>query len=111
MDGGMGLSGGGCGALSGALMALGLKYALNPKNTEPDKLRNIYRAMDSEFFRMAKFLVNDFINEFEFFECSKITATKFKDWVEFSEFRNNPSCDTLNRFLVEKTIEIINFKE
>ncbi len=111
LDGGVGLSGGGCGALLGALMALGLKYALDPKNTEPDKLRNIYRAMDSEFFRMAKFLVNSFIKEFEYLECSRITAVNFKDWAGFSEFRNNSSCVTLNKFLVKKTIEVINFKE
>ena len=111
LDGGMGLSGGGCGALSGALMALGLKYALDPKNTEPDKLRNIYRAMDSEFFRMSIILVSSFIKEFEYFECSRITAIKFKDWAEFSEFRNNSPCDTLNNFLVKKTVEIINFKD
>jgi len=111
LDGGIGLSGGGCGALSGALMALGLRYALDPKNTEPDKLRNIYKAMDSEFFTMAKILVKNFIKEFEYFECSRITGKKFKDWDEFSEFRNNASCDALNKFLVEKTIEIINIKE
>jgi len=111
LDGGIGLAGGGCGALSGALMALGLRYALDPKNTEPDKLRNIYKAMDSEFFTMAKNLVSQFIKEFEYFECSRITGVKFKDWNEFSEFRNNSSCDALNKFLVEKTIEIINLKE
>ncbi|MEA2007803.1 MAG: C-GCAxxG-C-C family protein [Chloroflexota bacterium] len=111
LDGGMGLSGGGCGALSGALMALGLKYALDPKETEPDKLRNIYRAMDSEFFRMAKLLVSSFIKKFEYLECSRITAAKFKNWAEFSEFRNNSSCDILNKFLVKKTIEVINFEE
>jgi len=111
LDGGIGLSGGGCGALSGALMALGLRYALDPKNTEPDKLRNIYKSMDSEFFTMAKILVSQFIKEFEYFECSRITGVKFKDWNEFSEFRNNSSCDALNKFLVEKTIEIINLRE
>ena len=79
LDGGIGLSGGGCGALSGALMALGLKYALHPKNTEPDKLKNIYRAMDSGFFKMAKILVSKFIKEFEYLECKRITNTKFKN--------------------------------
>lgn len=107
LDGGMGLSGGGCGALSGALMALGLKYALHPKKTEPHKLKNIYRAMDSEFFRMAIILVKGFINEFDALECSRITGTKFKNWNEFSEFRKTSSCDKLNEFLVKKTIEII----
>lgn len=111
LDGGTGLSGGGCGALSGALMSLGLKYALDPINTEPEKLKNIYKAMDSEFFSMAKILVKNFIKEFEYFECSRITGKNFKDWDEFSEFRNNASCDTLNNFLLKKTIEIINIKE
>ena len=108
LDGGMGLSGGGCGALSGALMALGLKYALHPKKTEPHKLKNIYRAMDSEFFRMAIILVKAFIKEFDALECSRITGKNFKNWSEFSEFRNTLSCDALNQFLVEKTIKIIN---
>ena len=89
-------------------MALGLKYALDPTHTEPNRLRNIYRAMDSEFFRMAKILVNHFIKEFDCFECSRITGTKFKDWTAFSEFRNSSACGTLNKFLVEKTVEIIN---
>ena len=111
LDGGIGLTGGGCGALSGALMALGLKYALDPQKTEPKKLKNIYRSMDSEFFSMAKILVKNFIKEFEYFECSRITGTKFKDWAQFSQFRNSPSCDKLNNFLVKKTVEIINFKK
>ena len=108
LDGGIGLSGGGCGALSGALMALGLKYALDPQKTDPKKLTNIYKAMDSEFFRMAIILVKAFIKEFDAFECSRISGTEFENWDEFSEFRNTSSCDALNQFLVEKTVEIIN---
>ena len=83
-------------------MSLGLKYALDPKNTEPDKLKNIYKVMDSEFFSMAKILVKNFIKEFEYFECSRITGKNLKGWDEFSEFRNNVSCDTLNNFLLKK---------
>jgi len=111
LDGGIGLSGGGCGALSGALMALGLKYALDTKNTDPDKLKNIYKAMDSEFFSMARILVNHFIKEFKYLECKKIAGKSFEDWDEFSEFRNNSSCDKLNNFLVKETLEINDFKE
>jgi C_GCAxxG_C_C family probable redox protein len=107
LDGGIGLSGGGCGALSGALMALGLKYALDPRKTDPKQLRNIYRSMDSEFFSKAKILVNRFIKTFEYLECSRITGMKFQDWDDFSQFRNTSSCDALNRFLVEETIKII----
>ena len=107
LDGGMGLSGGGCGALSGALMALGLKFALHPKNIESDKLKNIYRAMDSEFFKMAKILVSKFIKEFEYLECNRITATKFRNWDEFSEYRRTSFCDKLNEFLVKEAVEII----
>ncbi len=108
LDGGIGLSGGGCGALSGALMALGLKYALDTQNTDPAKLKNIYRAMDSEFFSKARILVSKFIKEFECFECSRITGKDFENWDVFSEFRNSSSCDKLNQFLVEETLEIIN---
>ncbi len=111
LDGGIGLSGGGCGALSGALMALGLKYALDPKESEPNKLRNIYRSMDSEFFKMARILVSKFIKEFDGFECSRLTGTTFEDWTAFNEFRSNASCDALNKFLIEETVEIINLKE
>ena len=111
LDGGIGLSGGGCGALSGALMALGLKYALDPKETDPKKLSNIYKAMDSEFFRKAIILVKAFIKKFSAIECSRITGKNFQNWDEFSEYRNTSACDALNRFLVEKTVEIINTTE
>jgi C_GCAxxG_C_C family probable redox protein len=107
LDGGIGLSGGGCGALSGALMALGLKYALDPKKTDPKQLRNIYRSMDSEFFSKAKILVSRFIKTFGYFECSRLTGKKFQGWDDFSAFRNTSSCDTLNRFLLEETVKII----
>ena len=107
-DGGIGLSGGGCGALSGALMALGLKFALDPKKTDPKKLTNIYKAMDSEFFRKAVLLVKAFVKEFGAFECDRLTGRKFQNWEEFSAFRNTSACDRLNRFLIEKTVEIIN---
>jgi len=110
LDGGLGLSGGGCGALSGALMALGLQYALDTQKTKPDKLSNIYRSMDSEFFRKAKILVGAFIHEFEYFECSRISDRKFNNWSEFSNFRSTDSCDALHQFLVHKTVEIIYLK-
>ncbi len=107
LDGGIGLSGGGCGALSGALMALGLKYALDPKKTDPKQLRNIYRSMDSEFFSKAKILVSRFIKTFGYFECSRLTGKKFQDWDDFSEFRSTSACDALNRFLMEETVKIM----
>lgn len=111
LDGGIGLSGGGCGALSGALMALGLRYALDAKKTDPKQLRNIYRSMDSVFFSKARILVSCFIKTFDYFECSRLTGKKFQDWDEFSEFRNTSSCDALNRFLVEETVKIIEDSE
>ncbi len=111
LDGGIGLTGGGCGALSGALMALGLKYALNPKNTDPNKLKNIYRAMDSEFFRKAKLLVNDFIQRFEYLECTRLTGVQFENWSDFCDFRNQENCAAINDFLVSKTVEIINLEK
>ena len=111
LDGGIGLSGGGCGALSGALMALGLKYALDPKKTDPKQLRNIYRSMDSEFFSKARILVSRFIKTFGYFECSRLTGMEFQGWDDFSEFRNTSSCDALNQFLVEETVKIIQDSE
>ena len=111
LDGGIGLSGGGCGALSGALMALGLKYALDPKKTDPKQLRNIYRSMDSEFFSKARILVSRFIKRFGYFECSRLTGKEFQGWDDFSEFRNSSSCDGLNQFLVEETVRIIQDSE
>ncbi len=107
LDGGIGLSGGGCGALSGALMALGLQYALDPKKTDPKQLRNIYRSMDSVFFSKAKTLVNRFIKKFGYLECSRLTGKKFQDWDDFSDFRNSSSCDDINHFLIEETVAIL----
>ncbi len=111
LDGGIGLSGGGCGALSGALMALGLKYALDPGQTDPKQLRNIYRSMDSVFFSQSKKLVSRFIKNFEYFECSRLTGQSFQDWNAFCQFRSSSSCDAINQFLVEETVKIIQGSE
>jgi len=107
LDGGIGLSGGGCGALSGALMALGLRFALDPKKTDPRQLRNIYRSMDSEFFRKAKILVSRFIKTFGYLECSRLTGNHFQDWDDFCAFRKTSACDALHRFVVEETVNIM----
>ncbi len=66
---------------------------------------------DAEFFRKAIILADGFLKEFGVLECSRLTDRKFKDWDEFSEFRNSASCDMLNKFLTEKTIEIIGFEQ
>ncbi len=88
-------------------MALGLRYAQDPKKTDPKQLRNIYRSMDSVFFNKAKILVNRFIKNFGYLECAKLTGKKFRDWNDFSDFRNSSSCDDINRFLIEETIALI----
>jgi len=84
---------------------------LDTKNTDTAALRNIYKALDAEFFRKAAMLANGFIKKFQYVECSRLTSRNFKDWNEFSEFRNCNSCDVLDEFLVNKTIEIIGLKE
>jgi C_GCAxxG_C_C family probable redox protein len=107
LDGGVGLTGGGCGALSGALMALGLKYALDPSKTDPEKLKNIYRAMDSLFFHKAKKLVSRFLSRFGYMECSRLTGRTFENWEEFCAFRETSACDAIHAFLIEESVAII----
>ncbi len=52
---------------------------------------------DAEFFRQAILLANGFIKEFGALECSRLSGRKFKDWDEFSGFRNSAACDGLNK--------------
>jgi|GEM_PF-927949 len=107
LDGGIGLNGGGCGALAGGIMALGLAFALDTNQFDPTQLRNVFRSLDAEFFRKAIQLTDGFINQFQFLECSSLTGKNFADWGEFKAYRNTNACDQINAYVVGRTIQII----
>jgi len=107
LDGGIGLNGGGCGALAGGIMALGLAFALDTNQLDPAQLRNVFRSMDAVFFRQAAQLTNGFIDQFQFLECSRLTGKNFADWEEFRIHRSTNACDQINTFVSETAIQII----
>lgn len=107
LDGGIGLNGGGCGALAGGIMALGLAFALDTSQLDPTQLRNVFRSMDAMFFRKASQLTNGFIDQFQFLECSRLTGKNFADWEEFRTHRSSNACDQINTFVSDTTIQII----
>ncbi len=107
LDGGIGLTGGGCGALAGALMTLGLAFALDPAETDPKELRNVYRSMDSQFFRMAKELMRAFLKAFGALECRRLSGTRFSNYADFTHHRQSGACAPVHDFILAQTRQII----
>ncbi len=98
LSGGIGLSGGGCAALSAAIMILGFRYR---KEVSNNRKSNFLRITDSLFTKKTNKMIDSFIEEFGSLECSKLTSNSFDSIKEFNNFRSNNNCDLINQFLIE----------
>ncbi len=87
LDGGIGLSGGLCGALAGALMLIGGRYGADPREslfrgTLVPTLKghvNMYRRLDRpELWSLGGPLARGFRKEFGSMECREITGRTFE---------------------------------
>jgi len=99
LSGGIGLSGGGCAALSAGIMLLGLK--LGNKDLEDGKKRNPLRYSPPKFVKYANKLIKLFKGKFGSLECRDITNTIFKDIENFNEYRSQDHCNEINKFIIE----------
>lgn len=99
LSGGIGLSGGGCSALSAAIMLLGLKYG--NKDLEYGKRRNPLRWSPPKFMKSANNLITLFKEKFGSLECRDITNTTFKNIENFNEYRSQGHCNEINKFLID----------
>ncbi|MBC2714006.1 MAG: C_GCAxxG_C_C family protein [Desulfobacteraceae bacterium] len=118
-DGGVGLSGGVCGALVGAVTGINLLLGLSVRNMSYWKIvkgfgiGHVNLLVDRPFgtrepFQAGKRVVKKFKEIAGSFECEVITEKKFSGWDDFQEFIKGASrCRKLMDFAVEEASGII----
>ncbi|MHA2019494.1 MAG: C-GCAxxG-C-C family protein [Promethearchaeota archaeon] len=123
LDGGVGLQGGACGAMAGAVMAISLHLGKNFRKSgtlsnwkdflqSPKKLSK-QKSFD-DFFSVGGKLMDSFLELTPSFECKEICNTTFNSWKEFQQFGTSDSskvCHELIDFAANKAIELINKKD
>ena len=98
LSGGIGLSGGGCAALSAGIMLLGLKYG--NEDLEIGKKRSPLRWSPPKFVKYANKIIKLFKEKFGSLECRDITNTTFKDIENFNEYRSQGHCGEINKLII-----------
>ncbi|MEA1876523.1 MAG: C-GCAxxG-C-C family protein [Bacteroidota bacterium] len=102
-DGGIGLSGGGCGALIGGLIALGLRFGYEHSKQTAFKRSDIFRTIPRHYSKVANQLIDQFKAKYGALECVGITGEKIDGFESFLEQREN--CQSLIEWVAEKASE------
>jgi hypothetical protein len=109
-DGGIGLQGGACGALAGAIMGVNLLIGMNVRDMNYSEIlktfavghKNLLKdkpVEKPEPFSVGKEIVNNFKKEAGAIECQSITGKKFSSWSDFQEFiSSSEKCSGLIEF-------------
>lgn len=118
-DGGIGLSGGLCGALAGALLPLGMVWGIDPKEegiagTLRAFLRghvNLYTGRGrKELWAAANPLVREFRREFGSLECRELTSRSFAGGEELATFvPSSPRCAEIKEWCRDRVVEILGY--
>jgi hypothetical protein len=116
-DGGIGLSGGLCGALAGALMPLGIIWGIDPKyegfvgTLEPlarGMINQLLKREEPELWSQAGHLMSDFKREFASLECRDIVGRSFANGSELAEhMAGAPVCARIKDWCRERTTALI----
>jgi C_GCAxxG_C_C family probable redox protein len=102
-DGGIGLSGGGCGALAGGLIAIGLQFGYVHSKEDAFKMRDMFRTIPRKFAKISNKFIDQFEEKYGSLECEGIAQGKFKGFDDFLKQREE--CQPLIDWVVEKIIE------
>ncbi len=121
LDGGIGLSGGLCGALAGALLPLGLLWGIEPKEegiaaTVQAFVRghvNLYAGRgERELWAVAHPLLREFRSRFGSLECGELTGRTFAGGEELEAFVSSSSrCAEIKEWCRDMVIEIVRREE
>jgi len=116
LDGGMGLSGGLCGALAAALGCLGLVLGNDPERGVLGNLAFFTRGhyhlylgkeADEQWSRGSR-LVEDFREEFGSLECAALTGREFSSGNELVQYlENSATCDRIRQWCADRTVEVL----
>jgi hypothetical protein len=117
LDGGIGLSGGLCGALAGALLPIGLIWGIDPKKegltgTLESSVRghiNLYLDRhEPELWAVASPFIREFKGKFASLECRDIVGRSFRSGSELAEFMSGSSiCTEIKAWCQERASELI----
>ena len=109
-DGGIGLQGGACGALAGAIIGVNLLLGMNVRDMTYSEILKAFAVGHKnlltdkpvekpEPFIVGKKIVKNFKKEAGAMECQKITGKKFSDWTDFQTFiSSSEKCAGLMEF-------------
>ena len=109
-DGGIGLQGGACGALVGAIMGVNLLIGMNVRDMKYSEILKAFAVghknlltnksvKKAEPFNVGKDIVKNFKKEAGAVECQTITEKKFSDWSDFQNFiSSSAKCSGLIEF-------------
>jgi hypothetical protein len=116
-DGGIGLSGGLCGALAGALMPIGLIWGLQPRaagliETVEFNVRghmNLYlNRREPEMWSVGNPMVKEFRHKFGSLECKDIIGRSFQSGKELAEFvPDSAICSEIKDWCRDQAVERI----
>jgi len=118
-DGGIGLQGGVCGALAGAIMGINLLLGLNIRDTSYyqsvkafavghiNLLRN-KPGLNPEPFNVGKQIVKQFKKEAGGMECKVITEKELSEWSEYQSYvESSKKCEGLIAFAANEASKAI----
>jgi hypothetical protein len=109
-DGGIGLQGGACGALAGAIMGINLLIGMNVRDINYSEIlktfavghKNLLKdkpVKSPEPFIVGKEIVKNFKKEAGTIECKTITGKKFTGWSDFQDYiSSSDKCSGLIEF-------------
>lgn len=111
LDGGIGLSGGSCGALAAAVMLLGTALATDPRRGFASTLAPFARGYlnmlpgrdEPELWSIGSRLLSDFRNAFGSLECRAITGFEVRTPRELERHVSGSStCGEITRWVAER---------
>ena len=112
-DGGIGLQGGACGALAGAILGVNLVIGMNVRDMKYSEILKAFavghknllinKPMEKpEPFHVGKEIVKNFKEEAGTIDCRRITGRKFSGWSDFQAFiSSSDKCLGLMEFAKE----------
>ena len=118
-DGGIGLQGGACGALAGAILGVNLIMGLNVRDMKYSEILKAFavghknlltnKAVEKpEPFNVGKGIVKKFKEEAGTVDCRTITGQKFSGWSDFQDFiSSSAKCSGLMEFVKDEASRAI----
>ncbi len=103
-DGGIGLSGGACGAVIGGLIALGYQYGYAHSKEDAFQMRDLFRTIPRKYAKAANRLIDQFESRYGALECEGILQHKIQGFDDYVEQRK--TCENMIDWVAETAVNI-----